>query len=135
MSEETRKNYTIRLPERIASRLEASATEAGTTPTTLIQSLIISKFEASTESVKDRAAARQSDNPIQPSGSAHHDCELRLQQRHRQLLYEIGKMRSVLLHSLDHTLSAESVDDIIEASERAASEYVAQLFGSKGGRR
>ena len=129
MSEETRKNYTIRLPERIASRLEASSTEAGTTPTTLIQSLIISKFETSTESAKDRTAAKPSDDPVQSSGSAQHECELRQQQRHRQVLYEIGKMRSVLLHSLDHTLSAESVDAIIQASERAASEYVARLLG------
>ena len=40
MNEDTTKSYTIRLPERIASRLEANATEAGITPTTLIRSLV-----------------------------------------------------------------------------------------------
>jgi hypothetical protein len=44
-------------------------------------------------------------------------------------------MRSILLHSLDHSLSADSVDQIIEASEKAASEYVTKLQGAKGVRR
>jgi hypothetical protein len=135
MSEATRKSFTIRLPERIASWLEASATEAGITPTALIQSLIICHFETSTESAKARPAAKPGHELGQSPGSAHPDCELRQQQRHRQLLYEIGKTRAVLLHSLDHTLSADAVDEIIEAAEQAASEYVAKLLGSKGGQR
>lgn len=59
MNEETRKTYTIRLPERIASRLEARATEAGTTPTTLIQSMIVSSFEGRRDSAKDLAASKR----------------------------------------------------------------------------
>ncbi len=132
MSEESRKPYTIRLPERIALRLEASATEAGTTPTTLIQSLIVSRFESSTDTAKDPPAAKTADSQPQPSSRSASDWELRQEQRHRQLLYEIGKMRSVLLHSLDHTLTADQVDDIIGASEKTASEYVTELLASKG---
>jgi hypothetical protein len=132
MSEETRKNYTIRLPEKIASRLEKSANEAGTTPTTLIQSLIIGRFETDTDTAKDRSAGKKAPgHTLHSSSSATHDSE----QHHRQLLYEIGKMRSVLLHSLDDTLSADSVDQIIEASEKAASDYAAELLGEKGVRR
>jgi hypothetical protein len=135
MSEETRKSYTIRLPERIAFWLEAGATEAGTTPTTLIQSLITGQFETSTGSAKGRLAEKPPDDRGRSASGVQPDYELGQQQRHRQLLYEIGKMRSVLLHSLDHTLSAESVDDIIEASEKAASDYVVELLGSQGARR
>ena len=130
MSEESRKSYTIRLPERIASWLESSATEAGVAPTTLIQSLIIRQYEGSTQSAKDRPAAKPQERS---PGSSHHDYELRQQQRHRQLLYEVGKMRAVLLHALDHTLSADSVDEIIEAAGEAASDYIAELLGTKGG--
>jgi hypothetical protein len=129
MSEETKKNYTIRLPEKIASRLEKSATESDITPTTLIQSLIIARFETDSDSAKDRPAAKKPPgDALQPSSSATRDSE----RRHRQLLFEIGKLRSVVLHSLDHTLSADSVDQIIEASEKAASEYVAELLGAQG---
>jgi hypothetical protein len=134
MSEEVRKNYTIRLPERIAAQVEATATEAGTTPTTLIQSLVISRFEAATDSTTEPPPAKRSDSTPRSSMEPCPDSELRQQERHRQLLYEIGKMRSVLLHSLDHTLDADSVDQIIEASEKAASEYVAGLLGVQEGR-
>lgn len=132
MNEETRKTYTIRLPERIASRLEARATEAGTTPTTLIQSMIVSSFEGRRDSAKDLAASKTAESRPVASLRTAPESEPRQEERHRQLLYEIGKMRSVLLHSLDHTLSADTVDDIIEASEKTASDYVAELLASKG---
>lgn len=133
MNEDTTKSYTIRLPERIASRLEANATEAGITPTTLIRSLVASRFESGSDSAKEaldpKTAERQTEASIRPRS----DYELRQEQRYRQLLYEIGKMRSVVLHSLDHTLGADQVDDIIEASERTAREYVEELSQLKGG--
>ena len=132
MNEETRKTYTIRLPERIASRLEASAAEAGSTPTTLIQSVIVGRFESATNSAKDGPSSRTPKSEPQAASRAARDSEIRQEQRHRQLLYEIGKMRSVLLHALDHTLNAEQVDDIIEVSEKTASDYVAELLASKG---
>ncbi len=40
MAEETKKTYTIRLPEQLAGRVEAQAASVNVTPTTLLQSLI-----------------------------------------------------------------------------------------------
>jgi hypothetical protein len=41
------------------------------------------------------------------------------------------KDRSVVLHSLDHTLGADVVDEIIDAAEQTAKEHVAQMLKSK----
>ena len=81
MSEETRKSYTIRLPERIASWLETNATEAGITPTTLIQSLITRQFETSIGSAKARLAEKPPDHRERSASGIHPDYELRQQQR------------------------------------------------------
>jgi hypothetical protein len=133
MSDDSRKMYTVRLPERIASQLEARAAQTGTTPTTLIRSLIVHSFESNGPSDIDRPPPKATEYQSQASNRPVSESESRQEQHHRQLLYEIGKMRSVLLHSLDHTLSADTVDDIIEASERTASDYVTELLRSKGG--
>ena len=47
-----------------------------------------------------------------------------------QLIFEIAKTRSVVLHSLDHTLGADVVDEIIDAAEQTAKEHVAQVLKS-----
>lgn len=41
MSQESKKTYTIRLPEAVAARVEKQAAISGIAPTTLIQSLIV----------------------------------------------------------------------------------------------
>ena len=74
-------------------------------------------------------ATNQPATGVAPGASA--DAERRQQERHRQLLYEVGKMRSVLLHALDHTLNADAVDRVIEAAEATAREYVAELLGRR----
>jgi hypothetical protein len=124
MRDASRKSYSIRLPERIAAELEVSASQAGITPTTLIQQLIIGKFDTGAHPDTNQPATS-----VAVGASA--DSERRQQERHRQLLYEVGKMRSVLLHALDHTLNPDAVDRIIEAAEATTREYVDGLLGSK----
>jgi hypothetical protein len=124
MSDASRKSFSIRLPERIAVRLESSASQAGITPTTLIQQVIVCRFDTGARQGTDQQATS-----VAVGASA--DSERRQQERHRQLLYEVGKMRSVLLHALDHTLNADTVDRIIEAAEATAREYVDGLLESK----
>ena len=46
-----------------------------------------------------------------------------------QLLFEIVKTRSAFLHALDQSLSEPVVDEIIEASEKTAREYIDRLGG------
>ena len=41
MSQESKRTYTIRLPEAVAARVEKQAASSGTTPTTLIQLLVV----------------------------------------------------------------------------------------------
>jgi hypothetical protein len=129
MGEELKQTYTIRIPEQIAARMEEAARNHGITPTTLIQSLIVRKFKSreSGDSETDIAAEvglaakletlRKGVERLAQTDSA----------RFEQLRFEIVKTRSALLHSLDQTLSASVVDQIIEASEQTAREYRAGL--------
>ena len=45
MAEETKKTYTIRLPEQLVGRVETQAASVNVTPTTLLQSLIVQHFD------------------------------------------------------------------------------------------
>ena len=129
MGEELKQTYTIRIPEQVAMRMEEVARTHGITPTTLIQSLIVRKFKSrengdrETDILAEAAVAakletlRKSVERLAQSDSA----------RFEQLRFEIVKTRSALLHSLDQTLSATVVDQIIEASDQTAREYAAGL--------
>jgi hypothetical protein len=83
MNEEPRKSYTIRLPAQIAARLEACASAAGTAPTTLIQLLIIRRFESDADSVKDPPPAKAQQSQFQASARSEGGYEPRQEQRHR----------------------------------------------------
>ena len=129
MGEELKRTYTIRIPDPVAARIEEAAGTHGITPTTLIQSLIIRKFKSreggdrETGILAEAAVAakletlRKSVERLERSEST----------RFEQLRFEIVKTRSALLHSLDQTLSASVVDQIIEASDQTAREYTAGL--------
>jgi transposase-like protein len=129
VGEELKQTYTIRIPEQVAMRMEEVARTHGITPTTLIQSLIVRKFKSresgnsETDTLAEAAVAakletlRKSVEQLEQTDSA----------RFEQLRFEIVKTRSALLHSLDQTLSAEVVDQIIEASDQTAREYTAGL--------
>ena len=129
MGDELKQTYTIRIPEQVAARMEEVARTHGITPTTLIQSLIIRKFKSresgdrETDILAEAAVAakleklRKSIERLAQNDSA----------RFEQLRFEIVKTRSALLHSLDQTLSASVVDQIIEASDQTAREYSAGL--------
>ena len=46
MSQESKRTYTIRLPETVAARVEKQAATSGVAPTTLIQSLVVDTWMA-----------------------------------------------------------------------------------------
>ena len=74
-------------------------------------------------------------SPGATSAPVHQTTERQLQSElvdgYAQLIFEIAKTRSVVLHSLDHTLGADVVDEIIDAAEQTAKEHVAQVLKSK----
>lgn len=129
MGEELKQTYTIRIPERVAIRMEEMAQIHGITPTTLIQTLIIRRFKSreggdhEPDILAEAALAakldafRKSLERLEQSSIAQFD----------QVRFEIVKTRSALLHSLDQTLGASVVDQIIEASDQSAREYIAGL--------
>jgi len=131
MGEELKQTYTIRIPEQIATRIEEAAGHHGITPTTLIQSLIIRKFK-SREST-DREPDVAYEVPLGAKLETLRKSIERLERgdcaRFDQLRFEIVKTRAALLHSLDQTLSAAVVDQIIEASDQTAREYTAGVGG------
>lgn len=127
MGEECKQTYTIRIPKQVAACLEDVARTHGITPTTLLQSLIVRKFKPRESADREPNIAfevafgarletlRRSLERLEQTDSARFD----------QLRFEIVKTRSALLHSLDRTLSASVVDQIIEASDQTAREYTA----------
>ena len=48
-------------------------------------------------------------------------------ERYGQLLFEVIKTRSALFHSLDQTMGANAVDEIIEAAEQSTRQYLARF--------
>lgn len=133
MTEQAKQTFTIRLPEQVAARIEAQATGLGIAPTTLIQSLISGQFEngATQRGGLDPAALAKLGEKLD---ALRKTCELLGQtesERYGQLLFEVVKTRSALFHSLDQNLSAPVVDEIIEASEKSAQQYITRLAGAE----
>jgi hypothetical protein len=133
MSQESKRTYTIRLPETVAARVERQAESSGIAPTTLIQSLVVDAFTR----VDETALGGPASNLTGKLDALSKACE-RLQQnameRHTQLLFEVVKTRSAFLHALDQNLGEPVVDAIIEASEKTARDYIDRLGGEGGTR-
>ncbi|MBF6558761.1 MAG: hypothetical protein IVW56_00620 [Candidatus Binataceae bacterium] len=124
MAEETKKTYTIRLPETVAAQTETQAASMNVTPTTLLQSLIVHHFESGGQTSFDSAPLAALAAKLEAVRKV---CEQLAQaeaERYGQLLFEVIKTRSALFHSLDQTMGANAVDEIIEASEQSARQYL-----------
>ena len=129
-----KKSFNIRVPQDVVLRIEEQAHSLGTTPTTLIQSIIVRHFESGggatgVESAAQTALSTKLDTIKKL-------CELIEQsetKRYGQMLFEIVKTRSALFHSLDQTLGAEGVDSIMDACEEAARQYIARLSTGPSG--
>ncbi len=107
------RSISTRVPQEIADHLAAEARRRSVTESDLIREILAVRY----------LAAGPSQMEPQP-----HSQPL---DGYAQLIFEIAKTRSVVLHSLDHTLGADVVDEIIEASEQTAREHVAQVLKSK----
>jgi len=125
MSQENKRTYTIRLPETVAARVEKQAASSGISPTTLLQSLVVDTYMHFAETAVGGSAALS---------KACERLEGNAAERHTRLLFEVVKTRSALLHALDQSLSEQAVDEIIEASERTARDYIDRLGGDGGTR-
>jgi predicted DNA binding CopG/RHH family protein len=129
MSEERKQTYTIRIPEEISTRIEEAARTRGIPPTTLLQSLVLHRFK-SQQSVDFRAEELATQTIVAKLDSLRKILELQVRSgdaRIEQLRFEIVKTRAALFHSLDQSLGATVVDQIIEASEQTAREYTAGI--------
>ena len=131
MSQESKRTYTIRLPETVATRVEKQAAISGIAPTTLIQSLVVDKCMRFAERTVD-APASGLISKLDALSKACERLERNAAERYTRLLFEVVKTRSVFLHALDQSLSEAVVDEIIEASEKTARDYIDRL-GAEGG--
>jgi len=129
-----KKSFNIRVPHTVVLRIEEEARSLGTTPTTLIQSIIVRHFESGggasgVESAPQTELLRKLD-------AIRKLCELiefYETKRYGQMLFEIVKTRSALFHSLDQTMGAEGVESIMDACEEAARQYIARLSTGPSG--
>lgn len=131
MAEETKKTYTIRLPETVAAQVETQAASMNVTPTTLLQSHIVDHFESRGETAFDTAPLALLGGKLDALRKACERLEQAEANRYGQLLFEVIKTRSALFHSLDQSMGANTVDEIIEAAERTAHEYLGRLGGGQ----
>lgn len=107
------RSISTRVPQEIADHLAAEAHRRSVTESNLIREILAGRYLGAGPSTTER----------QPQGQ--------LVDGYAQLIFEIAKTRSVILHSLDHTLGADVVDEIIDAAEQTAKEHVAQVLKSK----
>ena len=128
MSQESKRTYTIRLPETIAARVEKQAASSDIAPTTLIQSLVVNTCMRSAETAVG-APTSSLIGKLDALSKACEQLEQNAVERHTRLLFEVVKTRSVFLHALDQSLSEPVVDEIIAASEKTARDYIDRLRG------
>ena len=107
------RSISTRVPPEIAEHLAAEARRRSITESDLLREILAVRYLGA----GPLRTERQPQN--QPSDE------------YAQLIFEIAKTRSVILHSLDHTLGADVVDEIIDAAEQTAKEHVAQVLKSK----
>jgi len=110
------RSISTRVPEEIADHVAAEARRRSMTESDLIREILAARY----------LGARPSATEPELHGQR--------MDGYAQLIFEIAKTRSVVLHSLDHTLGADLVDQIIEAAEQTAKEHVAQVLKSKENR-
>ncbi len=129
MAEDTKQAYAIRLPQRIAAHIEKRAANLGITPTALIQSLVMRQFEkgATEQSGPDCDLLERLGTKLDALTKTAGQLERSEAERYGQLLFEVVKTRAALFHSLDQNLGAALVDEIIEAAETTARQYLARL--------
>jgi hypothetical protein len=107
------RSISTRVPQEIADHLADEARRRSVTESDLIREILALRYLGTGLTTTER----------QPQGE--------LVDGYAQLIFEIAKTRSVILHSLDHTLGADVVDEIIDAAEQTAKEHVAQVLKSK----
>jgi hypothetical protein len=107
------RSISTRVPQEIADHVAAEARRRSVTESDLIREILAARYRGASPLATER----------QPRGLA--------VDGYAQLIFEIAKTRSVVLHSLDHTLGADVVDEIIEAAEQTAKEHVAQVLKNK----
>jgi len=127
MAEETKKTFTIRLPEQIAARVEAHAVDLNVSPTTLLQSVVVRHFDLAGQGGPETAPIAALGGKMEALRKLCERLEQAEADRYAQLLFEMVKTRSAIFHSLDQSIGANAVDEIIEASEQTARQYLARL--------
>lgn len=123
-----KKSFNIRVPQPIALRIEQQALSLGTSPTTLIQSIVLRHFEGETRLGEIESATQTA--MLMKLEAIRKLCDLIVQtesKRYGQILFEIVKTRSAVFHSIDQTLGGAAIDSIMDACEEAARQYIAQL--------
>ncbi|MGC1400721.1 hypothetical protein [Candidatus Binatus sp.] len=133
MSQESKRTYTIRLPEAVAARVEGQAESSGIAPTTLIQSLVADAFALLGKAAVGGPASSVI-SKLDALGKAFERLEENAGERYGRLLFELVKTRSAFLHALDQSLGEPAVDEIIEASEKTARDYIDRLGHEEGNR-
>ena len=103
-----------RVSETIAAQVAAEAQRRNITESDLVREILDARYSTAklSESVRHRDHAVAAD--------------------YGRLIYEIVKTRAALLQSLDLRLGVETVNEILEASERTAREYLEQLMNGNG---
>jgi hypothetical protein len=102
--------YTVRLAPKLLELIEITAQERGVSPRKLIRAVLAEHF------ARDRTA--QQDGPASQSNP---------QSRLDQILFDLTRTRLTLQHLLDHQVGSEATDQIREAAQQEAEQYMHRL--------
>ena len=104
----------LRLPQKIAIRVEAEAKQGGLATTELLRQIVSAHYESSQA---DEAASREKD----------------AERRFQQLIFEIGKTRSAVLRIGLQTIPEETMEQILAAATSDAKDYAARVAAEMEG--
>ena len=111
--------YSFRVTPDIGARIDDQAAARGMTASDVVREIVTAHFASQDAAGPNRVERR-------PAGAAEAVAERRFQ----QLIYEIAKTRSALLHFASHSLPAETVDAFTAAAERDGKEYAGAVIAA-----
>ncbi|MGO9454511.1 MAG: hypothetical protein ACLQDV_26215 [Candidatus Binataceae bacterium] len=98
--------YTVRLAPELLERIEKTARERGISPRKLIRAVLGERFTAH-HSVSSNQTSPQRDLD--------------------QILFDLTRTRLTLQHLLDHQVGSEATDQIRQAAQKEAEQYIRRL--------
>jgi hypothetical protein len=120
---------TVRFTPQIAEALEAEAQRRGVTTTEVVREIVTERFKRAAPNRTN--PARYGQQPQADDGSWVYLLGKGGEERQfQQLIYEITKTRSALMHFASNTLPGDNLEELSRAAARDAKAYTSELVAA-----